>query len=83
MFDLDQLQSIMNRINGSANDLFSAPVSISQIQYRSGQLWVAYTVNGATHEMSVPVDQSAPVDNQLIYDLQTALVRAIKSVASV
>lgn len=80
MFQLDQLQSMMDRINSSANDLFSVPVSVTQIQYRTGEVWISYTQGGEPHQMSLPVDQNAVVDSQFIYNVETALVRAIRSV---
>ena len=79
MFDLDQLQSIMDRINGSAHEVFPVPVSITQIQYRDGGMWIAYTQNGMSHEMTVPIDLRGPASSQLVYDVQVALIRAIQS----
>ena len=80
MFDLDQLQSIMDGINRNAHEVFPVAISITQVQFRGHGVWVAYTQNGRHHEMTVPVDTNASVDSQLIYNVQVAIIRAIQSV---
>lgn len=85
MFSLDQLQSIMSQINDNARDLFSAEVSIVQIQHRPEDeiIWVGYDLYGVRQEMTIPVDPTDTVDSEYLYKVQAQLVSAMKSVSNI
>lgn len=85
MFTLDQLQSIMSQINDNAHDLFSAEVSVVQVQYRPEEeiVWVAYDVYGVRNELSVPVEPRPTVDSEYLYKVQAQMVSAMKKVSNI